>query len=70
MDNQNKLTKNQISALKEIITEQLSDKVSYESVSEYALILLENIAGFEILTESEQQEIIHDIWTDISKKRT
>lgn len=64
------LSKDQISTLSEIIEEQINGNYSLELVTEIALLLFEDISGLESITESEQQELIHDIWTDIEKNQT
>jgi len=56
--------------LSEIILEQLDEKLTYKQIAEAALMLFEDISGLECITESEQQELIHDIWADIQQRKT
>jgi len=64
------LSRDQIFTLSELVKEQAGDNYSLELVTEIALSIFEDISGLESITKSEQQELIYDIWTDISKKQT
>jgi hypothetical protein len=64
------LTKEQISMLSESIIEQFDEGLTYKPMEETALMLIEDIAGLECITESEQQELIYDIWADIQQRKS
>ena len=70
MKTEKHLTTDQISMLSEIIIEQLDGDISFKQVAETALMLFEDISGLEYVIESEQKEIIDDIWTNIQQRKT
>lgn len=62
-----KLSKQQISELAKLVIEVAEQPINIEQVSDICLAIFDDIAGLELLTASEQQELIHDIWSDIQK---
>jgi len=62
------LTKEQISAIAEIIIDDLDGGCSKEAVTELVLTLFEDISGLELLTESEKEVLTNDIWKIISQQ--
>jgi len=65
MNDEYKLSQYQISELAKLVSELADQPFTIEQVSEICLSLFDDIAGLELLTPSEQQELIHDIWSGI-----
>jgi hypothetical protein len=56
------LDHDQISTLVEIIREQRGNKLSHAELTDAALLLLENVAGFEVLSQKRAQQYIKILW--------
>ncbi len=57
------LSSDQQKALVEIISDQSGHNLSLDEFSDQVLLLLEDISGFEMTSDSESQTIINQLWS-------
>ena len=57
------LSTDQQKTLVEIISDQFGHNLSFDEFSDQVLLLLEDIPGFEVITDSESQTIINQLWS-------
>jgi len=61
--NNTALSTDQQKALVEIISDQSGHNLSYDEFTDQVLLLLEDISGFEMTSDSESQTIINQLWS-------
>jgi len=61
--NQHELSTNKQKTLVEIISEQSGPRLSFDEFTEQVLVLFEEISGFEMISDSESQTIINQLWS-------
>lgn len=61
--NSTALSTDQVKTLIEIISDQSGHNLSLDEFTEQVLLLLEDISGFEMLSDSESQTIINQLWS-------
>ena len=67
MNTEPKLTASQIKQLANIVSEMLDKQsITREQVDDRCCLLFEDIAGLELLTDTEKQETIDEIWKYIT----
>ena len=57
------LSIDQQKTLVEIISDQSGPHLSFDDFAEQVLLLFEDISGFEVITDSESQTIINQLWS-------
>jgi hypothetical protein len=57
------ISTDQQKALVEIISDQSGHDFSFDEFTDQVLLLLEDISGFEVITDSESQIIINQLWS-------
>jgi hypothetical protein len=57
------LSVDQQKALVEITSDQSGHGLSFDEFTDQVLLLLEDISGFEMLSDSESQTIINQLWS-------
>ena len=57
------LSVDQQKALAGIISDQSGHNLSYDEFTDQVLLLLEDISGFELISDSESQTIINQLWS-------
>jgi len=57
------LSNDQQKTLIEIITDQFGPSLSYDEFTDQMLLLFEDISGFEMISDSESQTIINQLWS-------
>jgi len=57
------LSVDQLNTLVEIISDRFSPCLSFEEFTDQALLLFEDISGFEMISDSESQTIINQLWS-------
>ncbi len=57
------LSSDQHKALVGIISDQSGHNLSLDEFSDQVLLLLEDISGFEMISNSESQTIINQLWS-------
>jgi len=58
-----KLSTDQQKTLVEIISDQSGPDLSFDKFTDQALILFEDIAGFEVITDSTSTILINQLWS-------
>ena len=61
--NTTELSIDQQKTLVEIISDQSGPHLSFDDFAEQVLLLFEDISGFEVITDSESQTIINQLWS-------
>jgi hypothetical protein len=61
--NQTELSVDQQKTLVDIISDQFGHGLSFNDFTDQVLLLLENISGFEMISDSECQTIINQLWS-------
>ena len=61
--NNTELTADQQQTLVEIISDQFGHGLSFEEFTDQVLLLFEDISGFEMISDSESQPIINQLWS-------
>jgi hypothetical protein len=61
--NKTELSIDQQKTLVNIISDQSGHNLSFDEFSDQVLLLLEDIPGFEVMTDSESQTIINQLWS-------
>jgi len=62
--NQTALSIDQQKTLVNIISDQSGHNLSFEDFADQVLLLFEDISGFEMISDSESQTIIKQLWSD------
>jgi len=57
------LSVDQQKALVNIISDQSGHNLTYFEFADHVLLLLEDISGFEMISDSESQTIINQLWS-------
>ena len=57
------LSRDQQKTLVEIIRDQFGQSLSYDDFADQMLMLFEDIAGFEVMTDSESKTLINQLWS-------
>ncbi len=61
--NNTALSVDQQKSLIEIISDQSDHNLSYDEFTDQVLLILEDISGFEMISNSESQTIINQLWS-------
>ena len=61
--NKTELSIDQQKTLVEIISDQSGPYLSFDKFTDQVLMLLEDISGFEVITDSESQILINQLWS-------
>jgi len=61
--NHTALSADQQKALVEIINDQVGPSLSFSEFTDQVLLLFEDVAGFEMISDSESQTIINQLWS-------
>jgi hypothetical protein len=61
--NNTALSVDQQKALVEVISDHSGHNLSYDEFTDQVLLVLENIPGFETISDSESQTIINQLWS-------
>ena len=61
--NKIKLSIDQQKTLVEIISDQSGSHLSFDDFADQVLLLFEDISGFEVITDSESQIHINQLWS-------
>ena len=61
--NQTELSTDQQKTLVEIISDQFGPHLSFDEFTDQVLLLFEDISGFEMISDSESQTIINQLWS-------
>jgi len=61
--NKTELSVDQQKTLVEIIIDQFGHSLSFEVFTDQVLLLFEDISGFEMISDSESQTIINQLWS-------
>ena len=56
------LTKDKQQALVEIVTEEAGASLNRNNFNEHLLLFLEDIAGFETMSERDSKRILNQLW--------
>lgn len=64
------LSKRQKNTLINIISEALGQKINRNAFDEYALQLLEDVAGFESMDDLKQQSNLDNLWRIYNERKT
>ena len=62
--NPTELSTDQQQTLVQIVTDQFGPCLSFEEFSDRVLLLFEDISGFEVISDSESENIINQLWSD------
>lgn len=62
--NNTELSTDQVNNMVEIISDQFGPCLSFDEFTDQVLLLFEDISGFEMISDSESQTIIHQLWSD------
>lgn len=62
--NRTRLSTDQQQSLIQIVTKQFGQALSFEEFTDQVLLLFEDIPGFEVISDSEAQSLIHQLWSD------
>jgi hypothetical protein len=49
--------------LVEIISDQSGPHLTFDEFTDHVLMLFEDISGFEVMTDSESQSLINQLWS-------
>ena len=58
-----KLSTDQQKTMVEIISDQSGPYLSFDKFTDQVLMLFEDISGFEVITDSESQILINQLWS-------
>ena len=61
--NQTELSVDQQKTLVDIISDQFGHGLSFNEFTDQALLLFEDISGFEMISDSESQSVINQLWS-------
>ena len=61
--NTTKLSIDQQKTLVEIISDQFGPHLTFDEFTDQVLHLFEDISGFEVITDSESQVLINQLWS-------
>jgi hypothetical protein len=61
--NKAELSVDQQQSLIQIVTKQFGPALSFEDFTDQALLLFEDISGFEMISDSDSQTIINQLWS-------
>jgi hypothetical protein len=61
--NTTELTIDQLKTLVEIISDQFGPHLTFDDFTDQVLMLFEDIAGFEVISDSNSQIIINQLWS-------
>ena len=61
--NRTELSTDQQQTLVNIISDQFGPSLSFEQFTDQVLLLLEDISGFEMISDSDSQTIINQLWS-------
>lgn len=61
--NSTELSSDQQKALVNIISDQSGHNLSYDDFTDQVLSLLDDIAGFEVISDSESEILINQLWS-------
>jgi hypothetical protein len=61
--NTTELSNDQQKTLVEIISDQSGHDLTFDEFSDQVLLLFEDISGFEVITDSESQALINQLWS-------
>lgn len=61
--NQAELSVDQQKTLVEIIIGQFGPRLSFDDFADQVLLLFEDISGFEMISDSESQTLINQLWS-------
>ena len=61
--NTTELSIDQQKTLVEIISDQFGPHLSFDDFADQLLLLFEDISGFEVITDSELQALINQLWS-------
>ena len=61
--NQTELSADQQKILVDIISDQFGHTLTRETFTDQVLLLFEDISGFEMISDSESQSIINQLWS-------
>ena len=61
--NNTELSVDQQKTLVEIISDQSGHNLSHDEFTDEVLLILEDISGFEMISDSESQTIINQLWS-------
>jgi hypothetical protein len=57
------LSPDQQKTLVELISDQSGHNLSYDQFADQLLLVFEDISGFEMMTDSESQSLINQLWS-------
>ena len=60
--NKSELSIDQQKTLVEIINDQSGHNLTFDEFTDQVLLLFEDISGFEVITDSESQILINQLW--------
>ncbi|MDB4409586.1 hypothetical protein N9235_02085 [Gammaproteobacteria bacterium] len=61
--NKTELSIAQQKTLVEIISDQFGPRLSFDDFADQMLLLFEDISGFEVISDSESQILINQLWS-------
>ena len=63
ISNKTELSTDQKKTLVEIISDQFGPHLLFDEFTDQALMLFEDISGFEVITDSELQILVNQLWS-------
>ena len=57
------LSTDQQKTLVEIISDQFGPRLTFDEFTDQMFLLFEDISGFEVITDSESQTLINQLWS-------
>ena len=63
ISNQTELSVDQQKTLINIIIDQFSPSLSFDNFTNQVLLMFEDISGFEMISDSESQSIVNQLWS-------
>ena len=61
--NRTRLSTDQQQALVDTFTDQFGHNLSFDAFTDQVLLLFEDISGFEMISDSESQTFINQLWS-------
>jgi len=61
--NQTELSTDQQKTLVNFVSDQFGPSLSFDEFTDQVLLLFEDISGFEMISDSESQTIINQLWS-------
>jgi hypothetical protein len=61
--NNTELSVDQLKTLVEIISDQFGHCLSFNEFTDQVLLLFDDISGFEMISDSESQTVINQLWS-------